>query len=272
MTQLQKETLKKILIEESDFWTCGRIVNLIKERFLVTYTKRQVQRLLRQMKMYCYKPQPRDYRQSDHHKEQFSQRLQAVADVLGMGTKNISNMAIAFGDESTFQLYCNNTRVWTFHKNLIRKVNTSKTKQNCFGLYAIRGKSLLIPIQQGNEETFLKMLDKIKEQHLEYDGVILIWDNHPAHITPAIERKAAILGICIVNLPTYSPNLNPIERLWKTIKEQIGTNGVIANLAQLNQILDEAFNKASKSLSFAKKWIDDFWNPIFWNSPIIYSN
>ena len=24
---------------------------------------------------------------------------------------------------------------------------------------------------------------------------------------------AAILGICIVNLPTYSPNLNPIERL-----------------------------------------------------------
>ncbi len=54
LTQLQKGTLKKILIEESDFWTSGRIVNLIKERFLVTYTKRQVQRLLRQMKMYCY--------------------------------------------------------------------------------------------------------------------------------------------------------------------------------------------------------------------------
>ena len=75
-------------------------------------------------------------------------------------------------------------------------------RQNCFGFYAVRGKSLLIPIEKGNEETFLKMLDKIKEQHLDYDGIILIWDNHPAHITPAIERKAAILGICIVNLPT----------------------------------------------------------------------
>lgn len=179
-------------------------------------------------------------------------------------------MAIAFGDESTFQLFCNNTRVWTFHKNLIRKVNTSKTKQNCFGFYAIRGKSLLIPIEQGNEQTFLKMLDRIKEQHLEYDGVILIWDKHPAHITPAIERKAAILGICIVNLPT--PNLNPIERLWKTIKEDIGTNGVIANLVQLNQLLNDAFDKASKSLSFVKKWIDDFWNPVFGESPIIRSN
>ena len=103
MTHAQKQTLKETLTTESDFWTCGQIVNLIKERFLVTYTKPQVQRLLGQMQMYRYKPQPRDYSQSEHHKEQFSQRLQGVADVLGMGTKNISNMAIAFGDESTFQ-------------------------------------------------------------------------------------------------------------------------------------------------------------------------
>jgi transposase len=82
---------------------------------------------------------------------------------------------------------------------------------------------------------------------------------------------AAILGICIVNLPTYSPNLNPIERLWKAIKEEIGTNGVIANWVQLNELLQDAFTKASKSLSFARKWIDDFWNPIFWNSTIICS-
>lgn len=103
MTHAQKQTQKETLTTESDFWTCGQIVNLIKERFLVTYTKPQVQRLLGQMQMYRYKPQPRDYSQSEHHKEQFSQRLQGVADVLGMGTKNISNMAIAFGDESTFQ-------------------------------------------------------------------------------------------------------------------------------------------------------------------------
>lgn len=49
------------------------------------------------------------------------------------------------------------------------------------------------------------MLDKIKEHPLQYDGIILIWDNHRAHTTPAIERKAHLLGISIVNLPTYSP-------------------------------------------------------------------
>jgi transposase len=276
LTKEQKSELKQILADESDFWTCGQIRTLIQKRFNtcglpVTYSKRQVQRLLRAMGMYCYKPQPRDYRQSPQHKEQLSQRLQAVADVLGMGTKNLEKIAIGFGDESTFQSFSNAARMWSFHKGKIRKVNTSRTKQNCFGFYAIRGKSLLVPIKKGNEVTFSDMIDKIKEQHLDYDGIILIWDNHQAHITAAIEKKAHALGISIVRLPTYSPNLNPIERLWKAIKGKLAQHGLIENLAHLNQLLEEAFEIASESLSCAKKWIDDFWNVIFWKSPISYS-
>lgn len=264
----QKCHLKQILTDESDFWTCGEIRNLILNRFQITYSKRQVQRLLRLMNMYCYKPQPRDYRQHPDHKQKLSERLKAVADVLGMGTKNLENMSIGFADESTFQTYGNSARLWSFSKGLIRKENTNRTKQNCFGFYAIRGKSLLIPIKKGNEQTFLAMLDKIKEQHLQYDGIILIWDNHKAHTTPAIEQKAYLLGISIVNLPTYSPNLNPIERLWKSIKTVLAEVGFIENLQHLNQLIDNAFKKASDSLSFAKKWIEDFWNVIFWKSPI----
>ena len=154
------------MTDESDFWTSGEIRNLILNRFQITYSKRQVQRLLRLMKMYCYKPQPRDYRQHPDHKQKLSERLKAVADVLGMSTKNLENMAIGFADESTFQTYGNSARLWSSSKGLICKQNTNRTKQNCFGFYAIRGKSLLIPIKKGNEQTFLAMLDKIKEQHL----------------------------------------------------------------------------------------------------------
>jgi transposase len=199
--------------------------------------------------------------------------IKAVADDLGMGTKSLENMSIGFAYESTFQTYGNSARLWSFHKGLIRKENTNRTKQNCFGFYAIRGKSLLIPIKKGNEQTFLAMLDKIKEQHLHYYGIILIWDNYKAHTTPPIEQKAYLLGINIVNLPTYSPNRfatrpNPIERLWKSIKTILAEVGFIEHLQHLNQPIDNAFKKASDSLSFAKKWIEDFWNVIFWKSPI----
>ena len=54
------------------------------------------------MQMYCYKPQPQDYRQAPDHKQKLSERLQAVADVLGMGTKDLSKVAIGFADEATF--------------------------------------------------------------------------------------------------------------------------------------------------------------------------
>ena len=126
----------------------------------------------------------------------------------------------------------------------------------------------MIPIQKGNEQTFLTMLDKSKEQHSEYDGIILIWGNHKAHTTPSVEMKAHLFGITIVNLPTYSPNLNPIERIWKSIKATLAETGIIENLQHLNQLIETAFKKASDSLSFAKKWVDDFWNVIFWKSPI----
>ena len=36
-----------------------------------------------------------------------------------------------------------------------------------------------MPIEKGNEQTFLAMLNKIKEQHLQYDEIILIWDGSP---------------------------------------------------------------------------------------------
>ena len=193
-----------------------------------------------------------------------------------MDTKKLENMSIGFADESAFQTYGNSSRLWSFGKRLIRKENTNRTKQNCFGFYAIRGKSLLIPVKKGNEQTLLAILDKIKEHQLNYDGIILIGDNHKAHSTPAIEQKAYLLGISIVNLPTYSPKgfaarLNLIEKLWKSIKTVLAEAGFIESLQHLNQLIDNAFQKASDSLSFAKKWIEDFWNVVFWKSSIQFS-
>jgi transposase len=114
-------------------------------------------------------------------------------------------------------------------------------------------------------------LTKSKNNTYQYDGIILIRDNHKAHTTPAIDQKAYLLGISIVNLPTYSPNLNHIEKLWKSIKTVLAEAGFIENLQHLNQLIDNPFKKASDSLSFAKKWIEDFWNIIFWKSPILFS-
>jgi len=37
---------------------------------------------------------------------------------------------------------------------------------------------------------------------------------------------------------------------------------------KLNELIDEAFKAASQTVSFTKKWLEDFWNIVFWKSPI----
>ena len=51
--------------------------------------------------------------------------------------------------------------------------------------------------------------------------VVIIWDNAPCHIARMVQGHAAELGIELVALPGYSPDLNPIERLWDWMREEV---------------------------------------------------
>lgn len=46
-------------------------------------------------------------------------------------------------------------------------------------------------------------------------------DNARYQHCDAVKKKAEELGITLLFLPPYSPNLNIIERLWKFTKKQI---------------------------------------------------
>ena len=51
--------------------------------------------------------------------------------------------------------------------------------------------------------------------------VILIWDNWPVHQHPDVLATAAELGIELLWLPTYAPWANPIEKLWRWLKQEL---------------------------------------------------
>ncbi len=51
--------------------------------------------------------------------------------------------------------------------------------------------------------------------------IVVIWDGAPCHRATIAQRTAADLGIELVPLPGYSPDLNPIEGLWKWMREEV---------------------------------------------------
>ena len=49
--------------------------------------------------------------------------------------------------------------------------------------------------------------------------LVLVWDNWPVHRHPDVLAEAARLRIGLLWLPTYAPWLNPIEKLWRQLRQ-----------------------------------------------------
>ena len=107
-------------------------------------------------------------------------------------------------------------------------------------------------MDKGNGQNMVKMLTLIREANPQAQPIIVIWDNHSAHLTALVEQTAKDLQIVLVNLSPYSPNLNPIERIWKQIKKTIAQAGLIDHLYQLEHLIQAAFKECSKKRSFTK--------------------
>lgn len=52
--------------------------------------------------------------------------------------------------------------------------------------------------------------------HLQFgDPIFLIWDNLNTHLPPGYgEYAAAHDWLTIVQMPSYAPDLNPVEGIW----------------------------------------------------------
>lgn len=74
-----------------------------------------------------------------------------------------------------------------------------------------------------NSDSVCEGLEKLRKNNLnEYIYVIL--DNAAYQRCKKVKQKAAELNINLIFLPSYSPNLNLIERLWKFLRKEILSN------------------------------------------------
>lgn len=94
-----------------------------------------------------------------------------------------------------------------------------------------------------NAESISLFLCELRKRHPEKCIIHLIWDNAGYHRDKAIQAFAKGLAIEIHYLPAYSPNLNPIERMWKLMHENVTYNKYYTSFSQFTDETIHVFKK-----------------------------
>jgi transposase len=71
--------------------------------------------------------------------------------------------------------------------------------------------------------TSTQVVALLEDIAIKYIGlpIAIVLDNASYQKCEFVKNRAAELGIRLIFLPTYSPNLNLIERVWKFVKAEV---------------------------------------------------
>ncbi|MFH0256395.1 IS630 family transposase [Vibrio rumoiensis] len=105
-----------------------------------------------------------------------------------------------------------------------------------------------------NSESIARFFWKLKKEHYPLEQKIhVILDGAGYHRSQLVKDFARILNIELHYLPPYSPNLNPIERLWKVMHEHARNNVYFPTKASfkdaINRFFDVTLPKVADSLT-----------------------
>jgi transposase len=248
--------LKEIL-ESKAYWTTKEVIMEIKTHFDVDLSVDQTIKILRnKFHMLFSKPYPMDYRRPVNAEEILDNQLDLVLSLLKEKGIKEEEIAIGFIDEARPQNTANTVKVWSFEKVKSIK-NTTKFNTNTIGFYAIKGNSVSKFLDDSKAPSIAGFLDDIRTSNDAYQAIVVIIDNFSSHRSGLVRQKAKELGIYLVYLPPYSPNLNPIEFIWKSIKRVLSTS-FVPNQVEMRRIITESFCRFAECRSYAGYWIDKF--------------
>ena len=96
-----------------------------------------------------------------------------------------------------------------------------------------------------NKDAIQDFLHHLRNQHPLLTPIHIIWDNANDHKNSQVKAVAKELNIELHFLPPYSPNLNPIERLWHFMRKKILYNTYYQSFQAFKIAINHFFHSLS---------------------------
>jgi transposase len=102
------------------------------------------------------------------------------------------------------------------------RANSGRSRLNLSGLIDILMQQVIVQEDKRlNAESIIGFLKRVEEAYLTKTKIHIFCDHAPYYRNKAVTEYLKNSKIELHFLPPYSPHLNPIERLWKWMKERI---------------------------------------------------
>ncbi len=197
-------------------WTRAMVGVVIKKQFGIKLSDASVGRLLRQLGLSCQRPLFRAYQKNSKHVEQWKQN---VFPEIKKRAKKLG-ATIYFEDESGIRSDFHSGTTWAPKgKTPVVEATGARFSLNMISAINMQGKLRFMVVKGSvSSDQICDFLFRL--MHNAEKPIFLIWDGHPTHrskkVKQCIESFDGMLEV--YTLPSYSPELNPVEQVWNNVK------------------------------------------------------
>jgi len=136
----------------------------------------------------------------------------------------------------------------------------SRTRLNLLGSINLESMDVTIAAHETiDSKAMEKHFSALRKKYPKAPKIHVIADRGSYNTSRETKDAAEEYGIVLHHLPPYSPNLNPIERLWKIMNEVARNNRVFKTVADFRQSIEDFFHKWPEiALSMIDRINDNF--------------
>lgn len=226
LTKTQKKELAAIIDKGpaeagflSNCWRSPMLQQLICERYGILYSVHYISQLLKNLGFSYQKA-----RFVSEHLDEIARAKwlsQTWPEILSLAKQK--NAYLLFGDEASFPQWGTLSYTWA-RKGKQPTIPTSGKRKGykVFGLIDYFTGRFFYKCQQDrlNSATYIQFINEVLSKTKKH--IILIQDGAKYHTSAEMRRffskRQSRLTVC--DLPSYSPDYNPIEKLWKKVKKE----------------------------------------------------
>jgi len=201
-----------------------RLVGWVRERFGLVCCRETIRAALHRLKLSWKRAKKFLGRADPERRQAFIERLQEVLAGAQRDQHLLVYVVLVYVDEAHIHQDAALGYGWSERGQRLWVASSSpglSAKVSFYGLYLYNeGQVRLWPFARANGEHTVEVLRRLRAEWPDRK-LLVLWDGAPYHRAALVHTVAAALRIDLVPLPGYSPDLMPVEALWRWLREDV---------------------------------------------------